>query len=262
MTNAPGHWASHELLPLYYRIETALQRRIAEKDLLPGDRLPSEERLAAEYGVSRLTIREAMRRMEARGDVVRLRGRGTFVSEKIKARVASTKLTGFLEDYYTEIQRVHVKSAQISEVAPPAHVRTALQLGAEDTVVLVRRLRMVDNEPFALTRNYIRPEWGRRLNEADLYRLPLVQIFEQVLGVVFGDALQTIEAKFATDEVADLLDVPFGAPVLHVERLMRDQHGTPIEVVMSYYRADRYCYTAKLVRNRDGAFHWQYKTEQ
>ncbi|MGH7366516.1 MAG: UTRA domain-containing protein [Candidatus Rokuibacteriota bacterium] len=91
----------------------------------------------------------------------------------------------------------------------------------------------------------MRVEYGRRLREGDLYRFPLVQIFEQVLGVVFGDAIQTIEAKFATDEVAGLLEVPSGAPV---------------EVVMSSYRADRYRYMATLVRGRGEPFRWQDKS--
>jgi GntR family transcriptional regulator len=103
-------------------------------------------------------------------------------------------------------------------------------------------------------------EYGRRLREEDLYRYSLVRIFDQILGVVFGDAIQTIEATFATDEVAELLEVPFGAPVLHVERLMRDEAGAPVEVVKSCYRADRYRYMATLVRGRGEPFRWQYKS--
>ena len=255
-----GDRAPHEFLPLYFRVETALQRRIQERDLLPGNRLPSEENIAKEYGVSRLTVREAMRRLAAQGYVERIRGRGTFVSEKARDKVSSTKFTGFLEDYYSEIQRVQVKSVQLAEVVPPDRICEALQLPPGEVVVLVRRLRAIENSPFAFTANYIRTEYGRRLNEADLYQRPLLQIFEQDLGVVFGDARQTIEAKFATDEVAGLLEVPFGAPVLSVERLMRDRVGIPVEVVMSQYRADRYQYTATLVRSSEGPFHWQYKT--
>lgn len=253
--------APHEFLPLYFRVETALQRRIQDGDLLAGRRLPSEESIAKEYGVSRLTVREAMRRLAGQGYVERIRGRGTFVSAKASEKTSSTKFTGFLEDYYTEIQRVQVKSVHIAEVAAPARIREALQLEAAEPVVLVRRLRVIESSPFAFTANYIRCEHGRRLREADLYRFPLLQIFEQHLGVVFGDAQQTIEARFATDEVAGLLEVPFGAPVLYVERLMRDQAGVPIEVVMSHYRADRYRYTATLVRGGPAPFRWQYKSE-
>ncbi|MGH7397115.1 MAG: GntR family transcriptional regulator, partial [Candidatus Rokuibacteriota bacterium] len=241
-------WTSHHLLPLYFRVESALQQRMNEGDLKPGDRLPSEERLAREYGVSRVTMREAMRRLDEQGYVARRRGRGTFVTERIKEKVSSTKFTGFLEDYYTEIQRVQVKSVQILEMPAPARVADALRIDQGGPVTIVRRVRFLENGPFALTTNYIRVEYGRRLREGDLYRFPLVQIFEQVLGVVFGDAIQTIEAKFATDEVAGLLEVPFGAPILHVERVMRDEAGAPVEVVMSCYRADRYRYMATLVR--------------
>jgi GntR family transcriptional regulator len=259
MSERTGEWA-HDLLPLYHRVESAIQRWIQDRDLKPGGRLPSEEALAREYGVSRLTVREAMRRLAEAGYVTRVRGRGTFVTEKVKDKVTSSRFTGSLEDYYAEIQKVKVKSAQITEVAPPERIAESLQLVPGEPVVMVRRLRTVDDLPFAFTVNYIRPVHGRRLQEADLYRLPLVQIFEQVLGVVFGEAAQTIEARFATEEVATLLAVPFGAPVLHVERLMRDQAGAPVEVVQSSYRADRYRYTATLVRRRDDAFGWQYRT--
>ena len=260
MTRQRDAWPAHHLLPLYYRVESALQQRMHEGDLKPGDRLPSEESLAREYGVSRVTMREAMRRLDAQGYVARIRGRGTFVTERIKESVSSTKFTGFLEDYYTEIQRVQVKSVQILEVPAPARVADALCIDRGRPVTFVRRVRFLENAPLALTTNYIRVEYGRRLREEALYRLPLVQIFEQVLGVAFGDAVQTIEAKFATDEVAAVLEVPFGAPILHVERVMRDEAGAPVEVVMSCYRADRYRYMATLVRGRGEPFRWQYKT--
>jgi GntR family transcriptional regulator len=248
------------LLPLYFRVQSALLQRVQQGELKPGDRLPSEEMLAREYGVSRLTVREAMRRLADQGYVTRVRGSGTFIADRVAARVSSTKFTGRLEDYYAEIQRVSVKSAQIAEVPPPDRVREALALDARAMVVRIRRLRVLENQPFAVTTNWIRLEYGRRIEEADLYQLPLVQIFEQKLGVVFGDALQTIEATFATHEVAAALEVPFGAPVLYVERVMRDQAGTPVEVVTSAYRADRYRYSVTLVRSREGEFGWQYKT--
>ncbi len=246
MAKDAGAWASHELLPLYYRVESALQRRIQDGDLARGDRLPSEAAIAREYRVSRLTVREAMRRLADQGYVSRIRGRGTFVTEKVQDKLSSTRFTGRLEDYYAEIQRVQVKSAQIVEMDAPARLRETLQLARGERVTMVRRLRVVDAMPFALTVNWIRARYGRRIKEADLYRLPLVQIFEQKLHVVFGDAVQTIEAGFATDDVAQALEIPFGAPVLHVERLMRDRAGAPVEVVMSDYRADRYRYTLTL----------------
>ena len=260
MSRQRDAWPSHQLLPLYFRVESALRQRMHEGDLQPGDRLPSEESLAREYGVSRVTMREAMRRLHAQGYVARLRGRGTFVAERVQPSVSSTKFTGLLEDYYTEIQRVQVKSVQILEVPAPARVADALGIAARAPVTIVRRVRFLDNAPLALTTNYMTVDYGRRLREEDLYRLPLVQIFEQMLGVVFGEAVQTIEATFATDEVAGLLDVPFGAPILHVERVMRDEAGAPVEVVMSCYRADRYRYMATLVRGRGEPFRWQYKT--
>ncbi len=249
----------HDLLPLYHRIESAIQQQILEGDLQPGSRLPSEDALARSFGVSRLTIREALRRLASSGYVARHRGRGTFVTKELKGKRSSEKYTGFLEDYYSEVERVQVKSVRLEEVVPPRTIREALDLAEGEPVILVRRLRMVENAPFAYTLNYVRLQYGRRLREPDLYRSPLLRIFEETLGVVFGEALQTIEAKFATEEVAALLEVPFGAPVLHVERLMRDRSGAPIEVVMSYYRADRYRYTFTLVRNRQGPFRWQYQ---
>lgn len=257
---APGRHDPHEVLPLYHRVESAIQQQILEGELQLGSRLPSEEALAQTYRVSRLTIREALRRLEEQGYVTRLRGRGTFVARELKGKVSVGKYTGFLEDYYTEVQAVRVKSVRFDKVLPPRHIRETLALPQGEPVTLIRRLRTIDSIPIAFTINYVRQEYGSRLREADLYRYPLLQIFEEQLGVVFGEALQTIEAKFATDEIAVQLEVPFGAPVLYVERLMRDGAGTPVEVVTSYYRADRYRYTVTLLRHRESAFRWEYRT--
>src|SRR5690606_23529215 len=84
-------------LPLYSQVEQALAREIAAGERVPGDRLPSEDELAARFGVSRITIRKAVEGLVARGRLEIRRGKGTYVAEP-RIRQELTELSGFVED--------------------------------------------------------------------------------------------------------------------------------------------------------------------
>jgi GntR family transcriptional regulator len=96
-----------------------------------------------------------------------------------------------------------------------------------------------------------------RLTERDLYKYPLLRLLEERLGVKFGHAEQTIEARLANEDVAKALEIGFGDPVLFVERLMFGEDDRPLEVVRSYYRGDAYRYHMRLERSRTAPFRWR-----
>lgn len=245
------------VLPLYYRVYKTLEQRIQEERYKAGARLPSEDELCREFGVSRMTIRQAVGRLVENGLVRRRRGSGTYVGARREARAFRTiTFTGALEDLFAQVEKAQIASAHIAEEPPPADVRQIMSLAEGEPVTVLRRVRAFDGTPFAFTLNYVPRALGRRIRPADLYRVPLLQLFEERLGVRFSHADQTVEARLADGDVAEALQVKFGDPVLFVERHMFAGRRTPEEVVRSYYRADAYRYQIRLVRRRRTPFAW------
>lgn len=242
--------------PLYYRVYKTLEKRIQDRHYQVGERLPSEDALCRDFGVSRMTIRQALGGLVEGGLLTRRRGSGSYVSATGKGRVsAQMELRGALEDLFAEVGTARVTMVRIAEEVPPPEVQHLLGLEAGARLTVIRRVRAIEHQPFALTINYLPKTLGRRLARRDLYRFPLLQLLEEE-GVRFDHADQTIEARLAEEEMAKALGIEFGDPVLFVQRLMFDRGERPIEVVRSHYRADVYRYQIRFVRSSRARFQW------
>lgn len=245
--------------PLHYRLFRALQDRITDQRYRIGDRLPSEEALCQEFGVSRITVRRAIGRLVELGVIARWRGRGMFVAA-LPARPAASPLMvrGSLESLFAQVETNTVKSVTLAEETPPDSVRATLGLAPGEPATRVRRVRALDGRLLALTVNYLPRFIGSQLREADLYRLSLVQLFEDRLAVRIVSAEQTIEARAADAEVAEALDLQFGDPILYTERVLFAADRRAVEVMRSCYRPDVYQIKVELSRQRDAPFTWQF----
>jgi GntR family transcriptional regulator len=165
------------------------------------------------------------------------------------------ELRGALEDLFAEAGTARVTRARIAEEVPPPEIQDLLGLADGARVTVIRRVRAVERQPFALTINYLPKALGRRLARRDLHRFPLLQLLEEK-DVRFDHADQTVEARLAEEEVANALGIEFGDPVLFVERLMFAEGERPIEIVRSHYRGDVYRYRIRFVRTSRAKFEW------
>jgi GntR family transcriptional regulator len=194
--------------------------------------------------------------------LVKAQGRGTFVSENARAAQPSRTFTGFLEDLYDQLERVSVKHIEIARIPISDEVRSILALSEEEKeVVRIKRTRYVDNEPYAFTINVLPIQIGDHLNKDNLKNSPLVRILEEELKIQITGATETITAAAADTEIANSLSIPFLAPVMHVRRVLFSVDEAPLQMVDSYYRADKFHYSVHLVRVQDkGKWSWSQKT--
>jgi len=138
----------------------------------------------------------------------------------------------------------------------PKSVKEKLQLETDDEdVVQVKRVRLLRGRPFTYTINYLPVEIGARVNERDLYRRRLLEILERDLKIEFTEAVQTIEASFADQEIAEKLEVASGSPILFVEKITYTKQHRPIELFQSWYRGDLFKFIVhfKRVRGKKGS---------
>jgi len=236
------------LLPAYYQIKQTIKNWILNKEFESGEKIPSENKLAEKFRVSRLTVRQAISQLVQEGFLLSKRGEGTFVtrSEDLISSLG-LEFTGFMDDLFYQISRSKTKSVQMEEIPVPKPIREKLELDQPaGEVIQIKRVRFLDDRPFAYTINYLPLEIGRRIAKRDLLRKPLLQIIERDLGIPFTEAFQTIEASFAGSEVAGHLGVGSGSPILLVERIMYTKKRKPVEIVQSSYRGDMYKYMVRL----------------
>lgn len=248
----------HRVVPLYYQVEHVIRQRIITGEYPPGSQIPSENELSHEMGVSRVTVREALRELVRENMLVKVQGKGTFVAQHPSTGLPAMKFTGFLEELYDQVQKVSVKDVDVSRVPVTDELRKLLKLDpAESELFRIKRRRYVNDAPYAFTINFLPVEIGQQIREKELLRVPLLWILQEELKIPITRAHETVEAAAADPEIAEKLDIPLLSPVMHVKRVMYTERDRPLELVETYYRADRYQYSVNLIRvKRDGKWAW------
>ena len=222
------------VIPLYYQVQHTISQRIGRGEYAPGTQLPSETELSRELGVSRVTVREALRVLAQENILVKVQGRGAFVADNPNVAQPSRNFTGYLEDLYDQLDRVSVKRIDIARIPVTDDVRSALALGEEDKeVVRIKRTRYVDDGPYAFTLNVLPLEIGSHFNKDSLQQSPLVRILEEDLKIQITDAHETITAAAADTEIAQSLDGSFLSPVMHVRSVLFTVEEKPLQIVDS-----------------------------
>jgi len=234
-------------LPLYLQLKTVLLDRIRQGHWKANDRLPSEDELGVEFGVSKVTVRQAVRDLAQAGLVRREQGRGTFVADT-QIRFGPRLLTSFTDEM-RETGMVAGSRVLEQKVAPAAEEtarKLQLSIGAE--VFVLSRLRLAAGEPMGLQTVYVPCRLADGLFEIDFGVASLYETLEKRFGLAPDHASQTHFATQADRKQAKLLKIKEGSALLGGERLTFLRGGRPLELTYSAMRGDRYQIELKLVR--------------
>ncbi|NUP73132.1 MAG: GntR family transcriptional regulator [Sinomonas sp.] len=220
----------------------AILLRMAKDELDPGERVPSERTLMDQFGVSRITVRAAIGRLVSEGHLVRVPGKGTFVSE---GTVQSTlHLASFTQEMEAQGHKPSTIVLEAAQVLPPATTAKALGLGRSEEAYHIRRLRLADGRPVSVD-----DAWYSATLASGLLEIDLTGSIYRALANDFGHqidrARQTVRAEGAPPDVAVLLGAEAGAPVLFFDRVSFSGENA-IEHARSWYRSDRYALTMEV----------------
>lgn len=237
-------------VPMYHQIYLVLREQILEGRFDPKQPLPSEHHLSAHFGVSRVTLRGALERLEADGLVLRQRGRGTFALTERRGDGRRNELSGLLGDLLKLGQKTTIKVIDFEVIAVPADVAEILQLSPGTEVQRAVRVRSYRGEPFSYLTTYVPQDIGRNFGRKELASKSMLLLLEET-GVRVGTATQWIGAKLADTVVACALGIELGSPLLSVTRIVRDHFRQPVQLLRGLYRPDRYQYEMQLARAKD-----------
>lgn len=234
------------IAPKYEVLRTELEQMIAQ-GMPAHTSLPSERELMVSYGLSRMTVREALTRLVNDGLVYRVHGAGTFVSDVAKITKSLT-LSSFSEDIRSRGMEPGSRSARISRTESDANTASVLNVSPGAKVVHIERVRTADGMPMCLEDAWISAD----ILPDDFQFNEDSSLYEYLEGIGRGPATasQTIQATVLTTEQAGLLEVPPHSPALVVSRVAVDARGRVVEQAKSLYRADRYEFHVNVVRAR------------
>jgi GntR family transcriptional regulator len=234
-------------IPLYHQLKEILLREIQSGQLKPDDRLPSEDQVAATYGVSIITVRRTLTDLATAGYIRRERGRGTFVS-RMNVEQGPRELTSFAHEMSKRGLRSSSRVLEQKIAAADAEIAQHLQLVEGEEVFVLRRLRLADDEPMGIQTAHIPRKLAPTLIDEDFSSASLYETLERKFGIIPSHARETHSAVSIADDDAAILGLPEGSVGLAARRLAYLDGGQPLELVMSIMRGDRYQIVLDLAR--------------
>ena len=235
-------------VPKYHQVYLVLRQHLDEGRYAGG--VPGELALTREFGVARVTVRRALEQLAAEGRITRSPGRGTAVVAPAPGAAAAAPqppLTGLLENIVHMSLRTTVQVIDCQLLPAPDAVARRLELPPGDSVQRAVRVRSTRDGPLSHITTHVPAELAHRFGRRELAKKPILVLLEES-GVVIGRAVQTVSARLADAQVAPLLDVAVGSPLLAVDRLVRDADDRPVQWLQGLYRPDRYQYEMQLSR--------------
>jgi GntR family transcriptional regulator len=226
-------------VPFYFQLKKALAEEIVSGRWSPGDRLPAEPTICGHFQLSRTTVRQALAELEAEGTIRREKGRGTFVAEPSTSAWILQSAHGFFEE---AARAGHTVTSRIlrREIEPlPTWACDALQLPPGCRGLTVERLRWVGDRLVMYVITHLPIELAEAVMAADLERGSLYRTLADTMGVVVHGGQRVVEAVQAQDELARLLEVEPGAPLLLFESVSWGPDRRPFECYRAWHRGDR-----------------------
>ena len=243
----PKTRARQTVLPLFTQVETNLRQRIIDNQLSPGSKLPSEAELEVEFGVSRITVRQALSALHASGLIEKINGKGSFVTRPTDTPDLGS-LTGFYEHMRSRGYLAHGRTLSVRKIAATAAAAEALKIPVGSPLTAVTALRMVNDKPLAIGITYGPSELMQALLREDIEINDMMTLLESRLGYRLKTTHIEASAVPAGIVRARHLGISAQSPVLRIRFTPHDVSDQPVSYSEMYFRGDGFSYKAVVKR--------------
>jgi GntR family transcriptional regulator len=235
--------------PVYLQIVESMGSLLASGALPGGYVLPPARVLCEQFGISRMTLRQAMSLLEREGLINSRRGVGTMVAHS-RLRKQHQEMRSFSEEIRARGGRPESRLISLELAVPAPSVRDFFQLREQQKVYEIQRLRLKDGEPLALELARIPERLCPGLERFDLAKASLFEILERSYRLTLEACTEEISAEIPSSQQRNLLSLPTRTAVLVVDRKSYADDGRPFELTRSVYRGDRYSSIVHSVREK------------
>ena len=235
--------------PIYQQIAEAIGALLASGVLPPGYVLPPERVLCAQFGISRMTLRQAMSLLDRESLINSRRGVGTVVTH-IRLAKQQLEALSFTEEIRAPGGRPESRMISLELAIPTPSVRDFFELYEQQKVYELQRVRLKDGKPLALEFARLPERLCPGLERFDLARSSLDEILEQSYGLRTETCDEEISAEIPSSQQRKLLSLPARTAVLVINRKAYMEDGRPLELTRSVYRGDRYTSIVHSVRKK------------
>jgi GntR family transcriptional regulator len=232
-------------VPLYLQIKEHLLAKIDAGTWPAQTMIPTESELCDEYGVSKITVREAIKLLVRDGRLSRVAGKGTFIMpQKIEQRL--NRFFSFTRWAQQNGLEPASRILKVESLPADVHIAGHLDMVEGAPVTRIERLRLGSNEPLMLEVIWVPASLCPDLHLQDLANVPLNDILQTVYGIVLVRARESIEPQTADDYVSRLLSIEREVLLLHVEHTAFTSGSRIVYFVISSYRGDRVKFSIEL----------------
>lgn len=233
------------VVPLYQQIKEDIKAAIERGKYKPNERIPAEPELSAEYSVSRITVRRAVEELCNEGYLIKMQGRGTFVSTpRIHRKMSGgNRLESFSKTCRASGMVPGARLLDCKIVPVREDEREFLGCKEDDLLLYVQRVRTADGRPIFEENLFFPYQEFKGLMQMDWNDTSAFENVRALTGRWPDDAdHRTIEVTRASSEQAQELNVPLGDPLLFLNVYFLDQNGKPLMIGRQYYVGSRYMF--------------------
>lgn len=237
------------VIPYYHQLKLYLRGEIESGNWLAQQKLPSEAEICERFDISRTVVRQAIKELQNEGYLSTEKGRGTFVAKPKIIEGFVQSLSGFYEDMVRRGFKVTTHIVKQELIPAPRRVAEALKIEVNAPVVMISRIRKLNDEPSVFVTTYISHELCPDLLKADLENKSLYAFLEECgcgLGIHKGHRF--IGVSLANEYEASLLDIEVGSPLIELDSVTYLKDGRPLEYFHALHRGDRTRFEVNLVK--------------
>ncbi len=235
--------------PLYLQLREVIRRKIESGEYLPGTPIPSENALAEQYGIHRLSVRAAISALLYEGLLTSAQGKGVFVTMPKDERDLET-VGGFRQTMEKLGHKTHTRI--ISKITRKAgeYYGDILKISPEACIYYIKRVCYSDGEPYSLEELYIPTDVVDNLFQIDLDLFSMYQIYG-LNGITVTRVHQFLELDELDRSDANLLDIKDTPTVMKFRGVSYDQNGRAVEYARTYTRVDRCNFSVHYTRQEE-----------